>query len=276
MLFTRRDHDRLATILREAAQREVIPRFRALGKDGVRQKKSAIDVVTDADEQAERRICAELAAAFPGALLIGEEAMAADERLLAKLPEAELAFVIDPVDGTLNFASDLPLFAVMAAVLIRGEVVAAVIHDPNVDDTAMALRGEGAWLEFASGERRDLRVATPGPLHDMTGMVSWKYFNEPQRRQIPGAFSQFADVSSLRCCGQEYRLAAAGHCHFLMYGRLNPWDHAPGSLLYAEAGGHARLLHDAPYRAGAVANGLLCAPDRESWQAIRGAFFGQR
>jgi fructose-1,6-bisphosphatase/inositol monophosphatase family enzyme len=276
MLFTHKDHATLATILQEASRREVMPRFRTLGTGDVRQKKSAIDVVTDADEEAERYICAELGRAFPGALLIGEEAMASDPGLLSALPNADLAIVIDPVDGTLNFASDLPLFAVMAAALVRGEVVAAVIHDPNVNDTAMALRGEGAWLEQASGARRDLRVAKPGPLEAMTGMVSWKYFDEPERQSIPGAFPKFADVSSLRCCGQEYRLAAAGHCHFLLYGRLNPWDHAPGSLLYAEAGGCARLLHDAPYRAGSISNGLLCAPDRHSWQEIRSAFFGER
>jgi fructose-1,6-bisphosphatase/inositol monophosphatase family enzyme len=276
MLFTHKDPARLATILQEGARREVTPRFRNLVTGDVRQKKSAIDVVTDADEEAERYICAELSKAFPGALLIGEEAMAADPGLLDALPDADLAFVIDPVDGTLNFASDLPLFAVMAAALFRGEVVASVIHDPNVNDTAMALRGEGAWLEQASGERRDLRVAKASALKDMTGMVSWKYFDKPERQTIPGAFPRFADVSSFRCCGQEYRLAAAGHCHFLMYGRLNPWDHAPGSLLYAEAGGCARLLEDAPYRAGAVSKGLLCAPDRDSWLDIRSAFFGPR
>lgn len=273
MLFSRRDHDRLAAILREAARRDVSPRFRMLGAGDIRQKKSAIDVVTDADEEAERFISAEIRAAFPGALVIGEEAMSADSGLLAALPGADLAFVIDPVDGTLNFASDLPLFAVMAAVLVRGEVVAAVIHDPNVDDTAMALRGEGAWLERPSGKHRDLAVAKAAPLRDMTGMVSWKYFEEPWRSQIPASFAQFADVSSLRCCGQEYRLATAGHCHFLLYGRLNPWDHAPGSLLHTEAGGSAHLLEDAPYRAGVQTRGLLCAPDRDSWLAIRAAIF---
>jgi len=274
MTFTRKDHARLSDIVREAARREVSPRFRNLAAGDVRQKKSAIDVVTDADEAAERYITAELGKAFPGALVIGEEAMSADPGLLGALPGADLAFVVDPVDGTLNFASDLPLFAVMAAVLVRGEVVAAIIHDPNVADSAMALRGEGAWLERDSGGATDLAVAQAKPLGGMTGMVSWKYFDQPHRDRIPAAFPRFADVSSMRCCGQEYRLAAAGHCHFLLYGRLNPWDHAPGSLIHAEAGGCALLLDGAPYRAGVNATGLLCAPDKESWLAIREAFFG--
>jgi fructose-1,6-bisphosphatase/inositol monophosphatase family enzyme len=265
----------VADILREAARTEIMPRFRNLGDNGVRQKKSAIDVVTEADEAAERRITAALREAFPGAVIVGEEAASADASVMTGLGEADLAFVIDPVDGTLNYASDLPLFAVMAAALRKGEPVAALILDPNLDDCAMALKGEGAWLEDAAGRRRDLRVASGAPLADMTAMVSWKYFDEPHRSRIPAAFPRFADVSSLRCCGQEYRLGAAGAVHVQMYGRLNPWDHAPGALIYAEAGGHVRLLDGSPYRAGAPAQGLLAAPDEPSWLAVREAFFGE-
>ncbi len=75
------------------------------------------------------------------------------------LADADLAFVVDPVDGTANFAAGLPLFGVMAAVIVRGEMVAAAIHDPICDDTALALRGEGAWTEAPDGRRTDLRVA---------------------------------------------------------------------------------------------------------------------
>ncbi len=269
MIFTRQDHETLAEILAEAGRREVMPRFRNLAEGEIREKRSATDLVTEADEAAERFISAELARAFPGAALIGEEAVAADPALVERLADAELAFVIDPIDGTLNYASDLPLFAVMAAVLVRGEVVAAVIHDPIVEDNAMALRGEGAWLGSAAGKSRDLRVAPAAAPREMTGMMSWQYFPEPLRSKLPGRMPAFANVSSLRCCGHEYRLAAAGNGHFLLYGRLSPWDHAPGSLIYAEAGGHVRMLDGQPYRPAQPTLGLLCAPDAESWQEIR-------
>lgn len=274
MLFTRQDHDRLTEILIEAAQREVMPRFRNLAAGDIRQKKSAQDLVTEADEAAERFIAAALAKAFPHALLVGEEAATADPSLTGRLAAAELAFVIDPIDGTLNYASDLPLFAVMAAALVKGETVAAVIHDPVVADSALALRGEGAWLARSDGSRRDLVAARPDLPAAMTAMVSWQYFPEPARSALPSRFPAFADVASLRCCGQEYRQAAAGHCHVLLYGRLNPWDHAPGALLMAEAGAHIRLLDGTPYRPGQAATGLLCAPDAVSWQAARTALIG--
>jgi fructose-1,6-bisphosphatase/inositol monophosphatase family enzyme len=269
MIFTRQDHDRLTQIIVDAARREVMPRFRKLAAGDVRQKKSPHDLVTEADEAAERYICAELARAFPGAVLIGEEATTADPTLLSELSDADLAFVIDPIDGTLNYASDLPLFAVMAAAIVNGETVAAVIHDPVVDDCALALRGEGAWLARPDGSNRTLRVAPAVDLADMSGMSGWQYFREPLRGDLPSRFPAFASVSALRCCGHEYRLAAAGHCHFLLYGPPYPWDHAPGSLLYSEAGGYVRTLDRADYQPGMPSSGLLCAPDAESWLQIK-------
>ena len=274
MMFSRRDLDRLNGILAEAARREIMPRFRRLTAGEVREKAAPGDLVTEADEAAERFIFAELERAFPGALLVGEEAATRDPAVLGRLADAELAFVIDPVDGTLNYASDLPLFAVMAAAVLRGETAAAVIHDPTLNDSALALRGEGAWLEDAAGTSRDLRVGGPVAVADMNGMASWQYFPEPMRSALPARFPAFASVASLRCCGQEYRLAAAGRCDFLLYGGLNPWDHAPGVLLFGEAGGHARMLDGSLYRPGKPSTGLLCAPDGDSWRSIRDRLVG--
>lgn len=268
MIFTRQDHERLNAILSEAARREVMPRFRRLADDDIREKQAG-DLVTEADEAAERFIAAELAQAFPGAALVGEEAVTRNPALLGQLADADLAFVIDPIDGTLNYASDLSLFAVMAAAIVKGEIVAAVIHDPVAGDSAMALRGEGAWLSRTDGTTRDLRVASAAATRQMNGMASWQYFPEPLRSTLPGRFPAFLEVGSLRCCGQEYRLAAAGRLQFLLYGVLNPWDHAPGVLLYSEAGGHARLLDGRRYSPTERPAGLLCAPDEASWQEIR-------
>lgn len=274
MMFSRRDLDRLNGILAEAAKREIMPRFRRLAEGDVREKAAPGDLVTEADEAAERFIFAELERAFPGALLVGEEAATRDPAVLARLADAELAFVIDPVDGTLNYASDLPLFAVMAAAIVRGETAGAVIHDPILNDSALALRGEGAWLQDSAGTSRNLHVGRPVAVAAMNGMASWQYFPEPLRSALPARFPAFAGVASLRCCGQEYRLAAAGRCDFLLYGALNPWDHAPGVLLFSEASGYARMLDGSPYAPGQPATGLLCASDQESWLQIRSALTG--
>src|SRR5690348_17224973 len=171
----------LVQLLRSAARREIMPRFRRLGAGDVRQKSGPLDLVTEADEAAERMITAGLRQRFPRAAIVGEEAASAEPALLSLLADAELAFVVDPVDGTANFAAGLPLFGVMAAAVVHGEVVVAAIHDPICDDTALAIRGEGAWIETGDGRRSDLSVARPVSVAEMTGNVSWRYLPEPLR-----------------------------------------------------------------------------------------------
>lgn len=76
-----------------------------------------------------------------------------------------------------------------------------------------------------------------------------------------------------RCAAHQYRLMAGGHCHYSVYNQLLPWDHAAGVLLHQEAGGCAAMLDGAPYAPAVVAGGMICAPDRASWDALREALF---
>ena len=134
----------LSDLLRRAAKAEILPRFRRLGAGDVRAKTEATDLVTEADEQAERMMKAEAAKLWPDALFIGEESVAADPALLDGLKGADLAIIVDPVDGTFNFASGIPAFGVMASVVSKGETVAGIIYDPMGDDWVMAEKGGGA------------------------------------------------------------------------------------------------------------------------------------
>ena len=126
------DVTKLADLLRLAAKEEILPRFRRLGSGDVRSKSEPADLVTEADEAAERLIRRAIETLAPGALFIGEESVAADPALLGKLADAEFAIIVDPVDGTFNFASGIPAFGVMASVVWKGETVAGVIYDPIV------------------------------------------------------------------------------------------------------------------------------------------------
>lgn len=275
MNFSREQVLRLAAILAEAASAEILPRFNRLRAGAVRTKSSAIDLVTDVDEAAERAISAELSRAFPGAVVIGEEATAADPSLLDALGEAELAFVVDPIDGTRNFAAGMPLFGVMAAATVRGEIVAGVIHDPLGRNSAIALRDGGAWLQDDAGESQQLKVAagTTDPA-EMDGFVGITYLPEPLRSRVAGNLSRLRSPANLRCAAHEYRMAAAGHCQVLLYHKLMPWDHAPGWLLHREAGGHSAHFDGTPYRPTRLDGGLLCAPDEASWRAAHAALLG--
>ncbi|TPL90164.1 inositol monophosphatase family protein [Mesorhizobium sp. B2-3-12] len=261
--------DWLAGILAEAAQAEIMPRFRRLSDGDVRRKTSAADLVTEADVNAERLITARLRERYPSAMVVGEEACSDNPALLDGLGDAELAFTVDPVDGTFNFASGVPLFGVMLAVVVRGETVAGIIHDPVGKDSLIAAKGAGSHIRHAHGSLEKVHVAAPVPISQMTGAVSWQYLEEPERSRLARnqtkALSQFA----YRCAAHEYRLLASGHAHFVVYNKLMPWDHLPGVLIHQEAGGHAARIDGSAYLPSHVDGGLLVAPDQDSWQDLR-------
>lgn len=269
MRFDDRDVDWLADLLDEAAQREIMPRFRRLGSGDVRRKTSAIDLVTDADVEAERFLTARLTQRYPDALVIGEEACAEDPGLLDGLAKADLAFVLDPVDGTYNFASGVPLFGVILAVVARGETVAGLIHDPLGRDCMIAVRGGGSRLRREGGLDTAVRVAAAASLPEMTGSASWQYFPEPDRSRLARNQAKALSQIAYRCSAHEYRLIAGGHAHFVVYNKLMPWDHLAGTLIQIEAGGHVARLDGSAYLPEHLDGGLLVAPDRESWAELR-------
>jgi fructose-1,6-bisphosphatase/inositol monophosphatase family enzyme len=190
---------------------------------------------------------------------------------LQQLSSAELAFIIDPIDGTKNFVSNLPLFGVMAAATIRGEIVAGVIYDPVSRDWAYALRGGGAWMEYEDGSRSTLRVAKPVPVSAMEGIVATGFLPEPLRGTVLANLTKLAATANLRCAAHEYRLAAAGSCHLLLYNRLMPWDHAAGWLLHREAGGYSAHFDGTAYQLPHLTGGLICTPDEDTWHLVRAA-----
>jgi fructose-1,6-bisphosphatase/inositol monophosphatase family enzyme len=265
----------IAAMLRDVAAAEIKPRFRRLAAGAIRTKSSATDLVTDADEAAELRIAEALRRSFPGALVIGEEACAAEPALLSGWSDAELAFVVDPVDGTANFAAGVPLFGCMVAAVWRGEVVASWIHDPMGDDTAIALRGEGAWIEAPDGHRTGLRVADAAPVDRMIAGISWTYMQEPLRSRLTARLGRLAGGVQFRCAAHEYRLIASGGAHATAYQRLMPWDHLPGWLLHREAGGYSARFDGSDYRPAHIDGGLLLAPDKVSWQELHAALLAE-
>lgn len=267
--------ERLAAILRAAAQAEILPRFRRLDEGMVRIKTGAFDLVTEADEAAERAITAAIAGASPHMVVIGEEAASADPGLLTRHFENETVIYVDPIDGTGNFAAGLGLFAVMAAVVSRGETVSGVIYDPLGDDWVMAERGCGVWQVFPDGRRNRLRYAAPVPLAEMGGVAATASLPREVRARVLGNLAKVRMLANYRCAcaGHEYRMAGAGHLHFMMYHRLMPWDHLAGALMMAEAGAYLARFDGSPYRPEHREGGLLVAPDAESWRALRDEVF---
>jgi fructose-1,6-bisphosphatase/inositol monophosphatase family enzyme len=273
VLLRYKDAIRIGEVLDDVGRLELMPRFTRLQDLEVREKSSAFDVVTVADEAAEQAIAGALLKAFPGAAIIGEEAAGGNPKSLDQIATADLAFIIDPLDGTKNFVSGLPLFGIMVAATARGEIVFGAIHDPICRNTAFALRGEGAWLAGDEGQRKDLKVAGSVPVSKMDAIIGTNFLPEPLRSTVSGNLSKLGMNSWLRCAAHEYRMVASGFCHLLFYNRLMPWDHAAGWLLHQEAGGYSAHFDGSPYRPVDLTGGLICAPNEDNWALARQALF---
>ncbi|MCT9000007.1 inositol monophosphatase family protein [Chelativorans intermedius] len=254
--------------MRLAALQEVMPRFQRLESGEVRSKAGAEDLVTEADLGAERMLTAALARRFPGALVIGEEAVSAEPQRLRQLGRAALSIVIDPVDGTWNFAHGLPLFGMMVALVAEERTVAGIIHYPLTGEFVFARAGGGAWLAAPDGQRRPLRVAPPRPVGGMSGIVGLPQLPAEEQAALAPRLPAFQRVTNYRCSAYEYRLLAQGSADFLLNAQLMPWDHLAGHLIHREAGGHAAVLPGTPYRPSMTEGRLLLASDAASWQAI--------
>lgn len=271
--LTRKHAELLGEIMADVARDEVMPRFQGKIANSHTQKTSSFDIVTEADEAAEQAIAEKLNKAFNRPVLVGEEATEKNPELLSQMQTAELAFIIDPIDGTKNYASGVPVFGMMISATVRGEVVLAAIHDPVCDSTSFALRGEGAWKQ-GNNTQTDLRVAAAVPVGEMHAVAGSNFLPEPLRSRVANNLSRIGMNFWLRCAAHEYRLVAAGDCHLLVYNRLMPWDHAAGWLLHREAGGYSAHFDGSPYLPSHTTGGLMCAPDQDSWQEAREALFG--
>ena len=244
-------------LLREVAAEVITPRFRSLAAGEVMEKNPG-DLVTVADHEAEVLITARLTAAYPDAVVLGEEAYATDHALMDRYLAADHAFTVDPVDGTKNFVHGSPDHAVMVAETVSGETVRAWIWQPEHGVSWVAERGAGTWRD---GEQ--VRVA-PVPVdrapHGVTSMWSLRDH-------------AFEGMPAMRlswvCCGVDYPRLIEGATDYIVYSRSNPWDHAPGSLLVTEAGGTVGHPDGTPYGPRSLRPGLVVAADRHTYAAVQ-------
>ena len=247
----------LVELVRTVAKAEIVPRFRRLPSDDIRAKPAPEDLVTEADIQAEAAITRGVNALLPDAVVIGEEAVSDDPRILDGLAAAECAVIIDPVDGTWNFAKGLATFGVILAVAERGETVWGMLYDPILDDWIWARKGGGTWFQRPGEDPVQLTISGDAVMEDAVGFVPIFQYPLETRIALAGAIPGFRRIWSVRCSCHEYRMMAQGHADFCLTSTLNPWDHAAGALAVAEAGGAVGLLDGRDYSAGLTSGGIL-------------------
>lgn len=252
------DLEQVAAIMREIAQDELLSRFQALAKDDVWEKPRG-GTVTIADMESERRLKSALCDLVPGSVVLAEEEAEGNPAAVECLKGDAPVWIIDPLDGTKNFAAGKDGFAIIVAYFVQGAVRAGWILEPVTGRIAIAEEGAGAW-----NNEGPLTAASAAPTEHQTGFLG----NRIRRNEDVTA--RFGNLVNLSCRGIEYMALASGALHFAHYRSLKAWDHAAGDLIVREAGGHvAGFDSRARYQpADPDYNGLLVAADERSWLEI--------
>lgn len=211
-------------------------------------------VLTEADLDAQRRIRVALAERWPEIGFLGEEMGAAEQD--AALAGCGSLWVLDPLDGTTNFAAGLPFFAISLALLVQGEATLGLVLDPMREECFWARLGQGAWL---NDQRLLLSAEVPETLAECVALVDFKRLKAP----LAHALASRPPVRSLRSLGSvalEWCWLAAGRGSLYLHGGQRLWDFAAGRLILREAGGAVRqpqALDMRPQPAIAASNGGL-------------------
>ncbi len=260
--------DRVSDVLRIVIAEEVLPAFGNLQPADIEHRLTAndpADVVSRVDRAVEARLGPALQGLVPRSLVVGEEAVHADERLIASLDSDGPVWVIDPIDGTRSFVRGEPEFGVMLALVVSGRTRAAWIALPARDELFVAEAGSGAWLN----DQR-LRVAAPRYAARRRGTIYTKHMPEPLKSSVAKlSHVQFEAAPSSGCAALEYTDLLQGRKDFVVYHRLLPWDHLPGALLPEEAGGSARVVTGARYSAAYRTGPLISAAQPRLGERVR-------
>lgn len=242
-------------LLQDVADRIVRPRFRSLS-DGQVMEKNPGDLVTVADREAEVAITDVLRSAYPDALIVGEEAVAANPAILRRAGDAGHWFTVDPIDGTKNFVHGSPDHAVMVAELQGPTVTRSWIWQPEHQLAYVAELGSGAWC----GDRR---LTIDPSRRQPDGRTSW-------RREVGQSLGGDLPPMTLTwaSCGVDYPKLVEGETDYIVYGGTMPWDHAPGSLLLTEAGGVVGYPDLAPYDPTTLRKPLIAAGSRTIFEQV--------
>ena len=244
-------------LMKQVAAEVITPRFRSLTQAQVIEKNPG-DLVTVADREAEVLITRALAAAYPDAVVLGEEAHAADATILERYVAADHAFTVDPVDGTKNFVHGSPDHAVMIAETRAGATVRGWIWQPEHEVAWVAERGAGVERNGTRMQRQPVADA-----EDPRGVTSIWSLRGHALTGLP------ALQPSWVCCGVDYPKLIEGAVDFILYSRSNAWDHAPGALMVSEAGGYVGHLDGTPYGPRSTKPGIVVASDRATFHAVQ-------
>lgn len=253
----------VGSLVRHAAKTAILPRFGQLRACDVKEKTPG-EVVTIADHQAEQILTEGLKAIMPDARVIGEEAFESDPSLLRGL-DTGLVWIIDPLDGTANFASGREPFGVIVAFARDGVTTAAWLYNPMTDRMCFASLGQGAFITDSSGitHRVETRADNVRPI----AALATQFMSAPLRNAVIGAAATAFELRPIpRCAAEHYPMLALCENHIAVFQRTLPWDHAAGALFLSEAGGRVSRWDGSPYAFHDSGLGIVAASSTSLWE----------
>jgi fructose-1,6-bisphosphatase/inositol monophosphatase family enzyme len=248
-------------VMLDAAERAILPHYQSLAASQINAK-AADDLVTVADTESEAILAEGLARLLPEAAIVGEEAAHDDPTLMQRLGDT-LCWIIDPIDGTNNFAAGHPPFGILIALAERGETIAGWIYDPLKGRFCHAHRGRGAFI----GDER-VTARTSGHVPPIAA-ISLVFADTARRDLLKMQIAPFyALVDIPRCAAEQYPRLVLGENDVSVFERTLAWDHAAGVLFTNEAGGKAARPDGSPYRVDEDRSGLIGAASPALWDEL--------
>ncbi len=188
------------------------------------------NLVTEIDKKAEEMIICKIKKIFPSHDFLCEKSGAAEIK-------SEYRWIIDPLDGTVNYTHSLPIFCVSIGLEYKGKIVLGVVYDPSLDELFTAEKGKGAWLN-----KQRIQVSKISKLIESLVVTGFPYTinqnPEPDITHFRNFVIEAQGVRRLGSAALDLSYVACGRFDGFWEGSLNPWDMAAGVLLVTEAGGN--------------------------------------
>ena len=260
-------HQAVHDLFREVSAKAILPYYQTLESGQIEQKDTGgiatvEDVVTVADRLAEELLAEGLARIIPGLPIVGEEAAHADPTVLDRLIGD--CWIVDPIDGTNNFAMGRQPFGILLAMASGGVAHTGWIYDPLSDRFCVAHKGKGA---FINGEQVKAHSTGANP---PVAAISLLFFDQGHRDAIATHIApHYTLVDIPRCAAEQYPRLVLGENDVSIFERTLAWDHAAGVLWLNEAGGKAARPDGSAYRVDEWARrGLIGAASPRLWEEM--------
>lgn len=244
----------ISELVVKSAREEILPRYRNVDRD----YKGDGSVVTEADLAMQRKTKSALQQLWPSIAFVGEE-MSEQEQRQQLSQSSDGAWILDPLDGTSNFASTIPFYSVSLALIKDGDVQLGVVYDPTRDELFAAEKGAGAWL---NGNKLHINNA-PAELKKTISLVDFKRLDAQLAQRIVRN-PPYASQRSFGSVALDWCWIAAGRGHVYLHGKQKLWDYAAGWLILNEAGGYSSTLDgDVVFNGDLSARSAVAAADQK-------------